>query len=229
MRGLRELVPFRLARGAEKELIIGGALLVLGVGIFIKWPSFPTFLLMVPLILVFCVLVYFFRDPGRISPVSDRLFLGPADGRVMAVERVHEPLFIQGEALRISIFMSLLDVHVNRAPIDGRVVFVQHVPGQFLQAFRPEASELNEHNLIGLDSRYGSVLVKQIAGIMARRVVSWVQPDQRLGIGERLGVIKFGSRVDLFLSPEAEPVVQVDDRVRAGVTVVAQWKRGSDE
>ena len=132
----------------------------------------------------------FFRDPERVSPVSDRLFLGPADGRVMAVERIREPLFLQGEALKISIFMSLLDVHVNRAPIDGRVVFVQHVPGQFLQAFRPEASELNEHNLIGLDSRYGNVLVRQVAGIMARRVVCWVQPDQRLAMGERLGVIK---------------------------------------
>ena len=229
MHDLGEVFPLRLARGAEKELVIGGALLVLGVVVFAKWPSLPTFLLMVPLTLVFCILVYFFRDPERISPVSDGLFLGPADGRVMAVERVHEPLFLEGEALRISIFMSLLDVHVNRAPIDGRVVFVQHVPGQFLQAFRPEASELNEHNLIGLDSRYGNVLVRQVAGIMARRVVCWVQPDQRLGMGERLGVIKFDSRVDLFLPPEAEPIVQVEDRVRAGVTVVAQWKRGSDE
>ncbi len=229
MDGLRELFPFRLAHGAEKELVIGGALLVLSTGVFAKWPSPSTFLLMALLLLVFCVLVYFFRDPERISPVSDRLFLGPADGRVVAVESVHEPLFLEGQALRISIFMSLLDVHVNRAPIDGRVVFVRHVPGQFLQAFRPEASELNEHNLIGLDSGYGKVLVKQVAGIMARRVVCWVQPDQRLGMGERLGVIKFGSRVDLFLPPGAEPVVQVDDRIRAGVTVVAQWKRESDE
>jgi phosphatidylserine decarboxylase len=126
--------------------------------------------------------------------------------------------------VKISVFMSLFNVHVNRAPVEGRVALVRHVPGRFLQAFRPEASDVNEHNLIGLESRQGRVLVKQVAGILARRIVCWVQISQEMHAGERLGVIKFGSRVELYLPPGAEPVVQVGDRVRAGVTVVARWK-----
>jgi phosphatidylserine decarboxylase len=120
--------------------------------------------------------------------------------------------------------MSLLNVHVNRAPVEGRVALVRHVPGRFLQAFRPEASDVNEHNLIGLESCQGRVLVKQVAGILARRIVCWVQISQEMHAGERLGVIKFGSRVELYLPLDVEPVVQVGDRVRAGVTVVARWK-----
>jgi phosphatidylserine decarboxylase len=101
---------------------------------------------------------------------------------------------------------------------------VEHVPGQFLQAFRPEASEVNEHNLVGLESRYGRVLVRQIAGILARRVVCWVGTDQGLHAGERLGAIKFGSRVEVYLPSGAEPVVIVGDRTRAGATAVARWR-----
>ncbi|MBE9508835.1 MAG: phosphatidylserine decarboxylase family protein, partial [Chloroflexi bacterium] len=132
--------------------------------------------------------------------------------------------FLEAEGLKISIFMSILDVHVNRAPVEGRVALVEHVPGRFLQAFRPEASEVNEHNLIGLETRYGRVLVNQVAGILARRIVCWVRPGQGMRAGERLGVIKFGSRVDLYLPLGVEPVVQVGDRARAGTTVVARWK-----
>jgi phosphatidylserine decarboxylase len=120
--------------------------------------------------------------------------------------------------------LSIFDVHVNRAPVEADVTWVEHIPGQFLQAFRPEASEINEHNLIGMESSYGRILVKQIAGILARRVVCLVHPGQVLRAGERLGIIKFGSRVDLFLPLGAEPVVRVGDRTRAGVTVVARWK-----
>ena len=105
------------------------------------------------------------------------------------------------------------------------MILVEHVAGKFLQAFRPEASEVNEHNLIGLEGRYGRVLVKQVAGIMARRIACWVHPGQRLQAGERLGVIKFGSRVDLYLPPGAEPAIRVGDRTRAGMTVVARWKK----
>jgi len=101
---------------------------------------------------------------------------------------------------------------------------VEHVPGRFLQAFRSEASEVNEHNLVGLRSRYGRVLVRQVAGVLARRVVCWVRPGQELRAGDRLGVIKFGSRVDLYLPRGAQSVVQVGDRARAGLTVIARWK-----
>jgi phosphatidylserine decarboxylase len=168
-------------------------------------------------------MLYFYRDPTRTSPAGEGLVLAPADGQVMEVRQVDEPRFLQEEAHKISIFMSLFDVHVNRAPVKGEVALVRHVPGQFLQAFRPESSEVNEHNLVGLNTPYGKVLVKQISGIMARRIVCWVRPGQEVKPGERLGLIKLGSRVDLFLPLDAEPAVQVGDKVVAGKTVIAHW------
>lgn len=224
MRNLSKSFPLRLARGAEKELGIVGVLLVFALTASVVWPGFFTFLLLGLLTALFILLLYFFRDPRRTPPSGEGLVLSPADGRVVEVQHVHEPRFLEGEGLKIGIFMSIFDVHVNRAPMKGRVVLVKHVPGRFLQAFRPEASEVNEHNLIGLESRRGRVLVNQIAGILARRIVCWVCPGREMQVGERLGVIKFGSRVDLYLPLGAESVVQVGDRARAGVTVVARWK-----
>ena len=212
-----------------KELTIVGIPLVLTVAASIIWPGLLTFLLAGLLVVLFAFLLYFFRDPQRTPPPGEGLILAPADGQVMEVQHVHEPRFLQGEALKISIFMSLFNVHVNRAPVEADVTWVEHVPGQFLQAFRPEASEVNEHNLIGMESHHGRVLVKQIAGILARRIICWVHPGQRLQAGGRLGLIKLGSRVDLHLPLEAEPVVRVGDQTYAGVTVVARWKENSDD
>jgi len=225
MRDFRANPPLRLARGAGKELGAAGIPLILALVAAIVWPGPYTFLPAGLLIALFVLLLYFLRDPERTTPMGEGLFLAPADGRVVEVKQVYEPRFLEGEAVKIGIFMSLLDVHVNRAPAEGQVILVEHVAGKFLQAFRPEASEVNEHNLIGLEGRYGRVLVKQVAGIMARRIACWVHPGQRLQAGERLGVIKFGSRVDLYLPPGAEPAIRVGDRARAGRTVVARWKK----
>jgi len=203
---------------------MAGIPLILALVASLIWPGLHTFLPAGLLTTLFALLLYFFRDPERTSPAGEGVFLAPADGRVVEVKQVHEPRFLQGEGLKISIFMSLLDVHVNRVPVEGQVVLVEHVPGQFLQAFRPEASEVNEHNLVGLESRHGRVLVKQVAGIMARRVVCWVRPGQKVQAGDRLGVVKFGSRVDLYLPPGAASAVRVGDRARGGVTVIARWK-----
>lgn len=214
----------RLARGVRKELAIAGIPLALALAASIAWPGLYTLLSLALLAALFAILLFFFRDPQRVPPAGEGICLSPADGRVVEVGPAHEPRFLKGEGLKISIFMSLLNVHVNRVPVDGCVALVEHVPGKFLQAFRPEASQVNEHNLVGLESRYGPVLVNQIAGILARRIVCWVRPGQNLKAGERLGLIKFGSRVDLFLPPDAEPAVRLGERVRAGVTVVARWK-----
>ncbi|MDY6875955.1 MAG: phosphatidylserine decarboxylase family protein [Chloroflexota bacterium] len=219
------MMHVQLARGARKELTAVVIPLILALVAAVVWPGPYTLLPTGLLITLFVLLLYFLRDPERTASAGEELLLAPADGRVVEVGQVYEPCFLEGRALKISIFMSLLDVHVNRTPTEGRVTMVEHVPGKFLQAFRPEASEVNEHNLIGLESRYGRVLVKQVAGIMARRIVCWVHPGQRLQAGERLGVIKFGSRVDLYLPPKAEPVIRVGDQARAGVTVIAQWKK----
>ena len=203
---------------------MAGIPLILALVASLIWPGPATLIPAGLLTTLFALLLYFFRDPERTSPAGEGVFLAPADGRVVEVKQVHEPRFLQGEGLKISIFMSLLDVHVNRVPVEGQVVLVEHVPGQFLQAFRAEASEVNEHNLVGLESRHGRVLVKQVAGIMARRVVCWVRPGQKVQAGDRLGVVKFGSRVDLYLPPGAASAVRVGDRARGGVTVIAQWK-----
>jgi phosphatidylserine decarboxylase len=223
-RVLRELFPPRLARGAEKELTIAGIPLVLAVVASIAWPTVYTILPTIVLAIVFAILLWFFRDPRRNPPGGEGVFLSPADGEVVEIEQTRAPRFLEGEALKIGIFMSLFNVHVNRAPVEGQVALVEHVPGQFVQAFRPEAALLNEHNFIGLESRYGRVLVNQISGIMARRIVCWVRPGQGLKAGERLGVIKFGSRVEVYLPLGAEPAVQLGQQVHAGLTVIARWQ-----
>jgi phosphatidylserine decarboxylase len=167
---------------------------------------------------------YFFRDPERAlaSPSTD-LILAPADGRVMAVEQVDEPDFIQGPAQRISIFLSLFDVHVQRSPCAGVVQFMRYQSGDFVPAFLKEAHR-NEANLIGLKTPYGPLVVKQIAGILARRIVCWATLGDELSPGQRLGLIKFGSRVDLFLPPTVEVQVHVGQQVYGGQTVVAKWR-----
>lgn len=169
-------------------------------------------------------IVYFFRDPER-RPASLRpeTILAPADGRVTAVETVDEPGVMPGQAWRISVFLSLFDVHVQRCPSTGVVQFLRYQPGAFAPAFLPDAHR-NESNLIGLETPYGPVGVKQIAGILARRIVCWLQPGVELDPGQRVGLIRFGSRVDLFLPlNKVEILVQVGQKTYGGQTVVARW------
>jgi phosphatidylserine decarboxylase len=177
-------------------------------------------LLMLP---VWGLVLFFFRDPERAIPDGDELILSPADGRIVAIQTVHEPLFIQGPAVRLSTFMSLWDVHVNRSPVSGEVKLVRHVPGKFLQAFRPEASDVNEHQLLGIQSGQRRALVKQIAGILARRCVNRAIIGEHLERGQRFGLIRFSSRVDLFLPPEVQLLVRVGDAVQGGSSAVARW------
>ncbi|MEE8121675.1 MAG: phosphatidylserine decarboxylase [Anaerolineales bacterium] len=172
--------------------------------------------------IVWVGLAMFFRDPTRAIPRKDGLYFAPADGKVVVVERVNEPIFLQREALRIAIFMSITDVHVNRTPRKGMVIFTRHVPGKFIQAFRPEAAVENEHNLIGIEHGRDRFLIKQIAGILARRIVCSVRPDDELEAGDRIGMIKFGSRVELFLPTDCQALIQPGDVVRAGLTPVAR-------
>ena len=167
--------------------------------------------------------VYFFRNPERVpdSPSSEAI-LAPADGRVTAIETVEEPRFSQGPSWRISIFLSLFDVHVQRSPCAGVVQSMCYQPGAFAPAFLKD-THLNESNLIVLETSHGRVAVKQIAGRLARRIVCWSGMGDSLVAGQRLGLIKFGSRVDLLLPPGVEVMGQVGQHVHGGQTVVAQW------
>jgi phosphatidylserine decarboxylase len=167
--------------------------------------------------------VAFFRDPERAWSRGERLIVAPADGKVVSVTQVDEPAFFEGRAERISIFMNVFDCHVNRYPTDGTVAYRHYNPGAFGHAGAEKASLSNEQSSIGLTTGRGKVLIRQIAGLVARRIVTDHQPGQVVHQGERLGMIRFGSRVDLFLPLGTPVLVHVGDTTRVGVTVVAQW------
>ncbi len=162
----------------------------------------------------------FFRDPERESPTEEGLVLAPADGKVVAIKRGGT---LQGGEIRVSIFLSLFNVHVNRAPIRGRVEKVRYQPGRFFAAFREEASQANEQNAVRLvDAAGKSVGIVQIAGLLARRIICYVKEGQVLEMGQRLGIIMFGSRVDLFLPEGSSVDVTEGQRVRGGETIIGR-------
>lgn len=167
---------------------------------------------------------YFFRDPERPILGEPGLIVSPADGKVVVVDEVREDKFLGKPARRVGIFMNVFDVHVNRSPVAGTVAVSSHRPGRFKAAFRREADRVNEQQATLLQTEEDQrVLVVQIAGLLARRIIPYVGPGQKLARGERLGMICFGSRVDLYLPLEAEVLVKVGDRVRAGSSMVARW------
>lgn len=171
------------------------------------------------LMLVFTA--YFFRDPDRVPPSDDHLIVAPADGTVISISEVDEPTFIHGKAVRICIFMSPLNVHVNRNPVTGTVRYMRHIPGEYFAAFEEKASLKNEQTHIGIDSRYGRVFFKQIAGFVARRIVCPLHEGDSVRRGERFGMIKFGSRVDLFVPASAAINATLQQKTVAGETVMA--------
>lgn len=160
----------------------------------------------------------FFRDPERVAPELPGAVLAPADGRVMVVTEVVDPWV--GPGTRMSIFLSPLDVHINRAPTGGLVKNVEYTAGRFLAAYRPEASEQNERCAVSLDGERARLTVTQISGVLARRIVCRVRPGDTLRAGERYGLIRFGSRTDLVVPTGTELRVRVGDRVRGGETVM---------
>ncbi len=166
---------------------------------------------------------WFFRDPVRAGARGPELILAPADGRVVSLAEVEEPSFFGEIATRISIFMNVFDCHVNRYPTDGTVVYRHYNRGKFLHAAAEKSSLDNEQSSVGLLTPHGKVLIRQIAGLIARRIVTDHPVGAVVRQGERLGMIRFGSRVDLFLPRGTRTLVQVGDVTRVGVTPVAQW------
>jgi phosphatidylserine decarboxylase len=168
---------------------------------------------------------YFFRDPERTVPQDPGLIVSPADGKVVLVDEVREDKFLGRPAKRVGIFMNVLDVHVNRSPVAGTVVTSSHQAGGYKAAQRLDAAQVNEQQATLLEGEDGQrLLVVQIAGLLARRIISYAEPGQKLARGERLGLICFGSRVDLYLPLEAEVLVKVGDRVQAGSSILARWR-----
>ncbi|HEU4437196.1 MAG TPA: phosphatidylserine decarboxylase family protein [candidate division Zixibacteria bacterium] len=167
---------------------------------------------------------YFFRDPERQIPFGENLILSPADGKIVAVETLSEPLFLKSQAQKISIFLSPLDVHINRIPVSGKVDYFSYLPGKFLAAYKDKASTDNEQTAIGITSSNGKILFKQIAGVLARRIVCRLKLGEEVTAGEKFGMIRFGSRVDIFLPEGLELKVQKGDKVTGGETIMAVAK-----
>jgi phosphatidylserine decarboxylase len=167
---------------------------------------------------VLLLLLWFYRDPERVPPADENLWVSPADGKVMEIGPADHPF--TGPALCVGIFMSPLDVHVNRAPANGTVEFLDYVPGKRLAAYHPKASSENERFYVGMETRQGRTVLVQIAGLLARRIASRVRRGDVLTRGQRYGMIKFGSKVEVFLPASVRPLVAVGDRVRAGETPI---------
>ncbi|MGD8307301.1 MAG: phosphatidylserine decarboxylase family protein [Ignavibacteria bacterium] len=164
--------------------------------------------------------LYFFRDPDRTVPGKDNIIVSPADGRVLFVKQIVDEKFIGGNATQISIFMSPLNVHVNRIPISGKVVYLKYYEGRYVAAFEDEASDTNERSVTGIINPNGKILFTQVAGFIARRIINELNIDDTVTIGERFGMIKFGSRVDVLAPLNWIPRVNKDENVTAGETIL---------
>jgi len=199
---------------AKWSLLIVGILTLLGTWLW--WPLFFIGILTLGLILGF------FRDPGRTAPQEADIAVAAADGKVVCVDEPEELVFTNKPMKRIGVFLSVLDVHVNRSPVAGQVVDIHHHGGEFLDARHPDVGLKNEAMVWLLQTEYGNVVVRQIAGLIARRIVAWRSPGDILKRGERFGMIKFGSRTDVYLPVTAEVLVQPGDRVKGGETLLAR-------
>lgn len=187
------------------------------------WTSYPWVSL--AFILVSVTVALFFRNPERASPSGHGIVLSPADGKVVElVEGARSSALPDLSLKRISIFMSVFNVHVNRWPVSGTVMKIEHLPGRFLDARDSAASEINEHNSIVIRGEHGPIEVVQVAGMIARRIACWVREGDNALQGQRFGLIRFGSRLDVYLPDDFSFVVGIGDRVSAGVTVIAQLK-----
>ena len=188
----------------------------------LKGPFFYSLLILS--ILFFILVVLFFRKPSRSMVYSPEAIIAPADGKVVAIEEVFEDSYFKAKRLQISVFMSPLNVHINYVPINGTVVKVKHEPGNYLVAWHPKSSSLNEHTSVVIKQDDREIMVRQIAGAVARRIVTYPVADTEVTQGEELGFIKFGSRVDLFLPLDAKINVSIDQAVRGKKTIMASWK-----
>lgn len=194
-----------------------------GVTLLAGWLGWPLVMIGAALLTIF--VSWFFRNPARVVPQGPRLVVAPGDGKVIAIEEEFEPRFLKDRSTRITIFLNVFDVHINRIPCDGVVEDVQYQPGLFLVASKPEATLKNEQNALMIRTSEGAkVLCVQIAGLIARRIVCWVSPRDQAKRGERFGLIRFGSRMDTFLPIGAILRVAVGDRVKGGETILGELR-----
>jgi phosphatidylserine decarboxylase len=210
------------AREGYPFIAIATLLAAAAFALALRLRSWPLWLAAFVLTIVAIWVAYFFRDPERIGERGERVVVAPADGRVVLIKEVDEPTFIRGRAIRVSIFMNVFSVHVNRYPVSGVVRFVQHSAGKFLNAGSEQSSVENEMTSVGIEAGPHRILVRQIAGLIARRIITYSREGEHVEQGERMGLIRFGSRVDLFLPLGSTVKVKLGDATVAGHTVVAE-------
>ncbi len=200
--------------------------LVLVINLLVSWTTHKiavetvTALITLPLLLL---IVWFFRDPFRPVIPDDSVILCPADGKIVAIEKTTENEYFKDERLKISIFMSPLNVHINRYPVTGQIVYYKYHPGKYLVAWHPKSSELNERaTVVVKNEKYGEILVRQIAGTVARRIVTYAKENDYATQGAELGFIKFGSRVDIFLPADTEINIKLNQKVRGNIDIISR-------
>jgi phosphatidylserine decarboxylase len=210
-----------VAREGLPFILIATAVAVGTFALALMRRSWPLWLAAVLLTVIALWVAYFFRDPERTGQRGDALVVSPADGRIVMITDVDEPSFVHGKATRISIFMNIFNVHVNRYPVSGTVRYVHYNPGKFINAAADKASLDNEQMSVGLETHGVRVLVRQIAGAIARRIVTYSKEGDAAQQGERFGIIRFGSRVDVFVPTNSTVRVKVGEKTAAGTTLLA--------
>ena len=202
---------------------LGGALGLFLILKFIPWPVLSYLLCIIPLFIMGFVM-FFFRVPQRNRIEGENVVTSVADGRVVVIEKVYEPEHLKCECMQVSVYMDFFNVHVNYWPISGEVTYYKYHPGKYLLAYLPKASELNEHTSVGIKGKHGEIFFKQLAGTFARRIVCYANPGNQELKGEQCGIIKFGSRIDMYLPLDADIKVQIGDFVRASESVIAELR-----
>lgn len=215
-------MPKMINKSGYKVILYNGVLLIILILILTFY--FSSFLFMITLFTGFVLIFhfFFFRDPEREISENENMICSPADGKVIKIDTVEDNIFLHNKALLVSIFMSIFDVHVNRIPISGKIEYLQYKPGKYKAAFVDKSSEMNEQAIIGIRSPQGKILMKQIAGIIARRIVTNLNEGDDVKKGERFGLIKYGSRVDIIVPLSSKLHVQLNQKVIAGETIIGE-------
>lgn len=208
-------------------ILVGFFLLFLlfSVTIYYYVPAYYSHLLILPFWILYGFIVWFFRNPERLGESTANDVIAPVDGKVVVIEEVEENEFLKTRCIQLSIFMSPLNVHVNRYPVSGKVVYTKYHPGKYLVAFHPKSSELNERTTVVVETQNGqNILFRQIAGAVARRIVLYAKEGDQAKAGNEYGFIKFGSRLDIFLPLGTEISVKIGDKTKGGIQKIAELK-----
>ena len=216
-----------LHREGTPTLLLVTTVSCFGLFALMQWPVLPqpiAFVIGAALVAVWAIVIWFFRVPSRTVPSNDAHVLSPADGKVVAIEEVHEAEYFNDKRVQVSIFMSPLNVHVNYYPLSGTTSYARYHPGKYLVAWHPKSSTENERSTVVVKHpKHGEVLFRQIAGALARRICTYSKPSEPAQQGQEFGFIKFGSRVDVLLPLDARVTVKLGDRVQGSVSVIAQF------